>query len=433
RITAFPPVYTFLSGMERGELFIFLILTAIGLQFARSAFRFISMLASGYLAARVQVQMTERVFAQVLAFSFPCASRYKVGDLSTYVNTAGGTVKLQITLWNGLIVNSFTVLAYIAVVVSISLPLSGVAILLAVGVALVQRQLQPRIRKTSKRLTARRVDVSKQLIESIQALRVIHTFARQRTTLQHMRHILHKLVPLLQRQTRLMSTLAPVSEVMAVTAIGGLLIAGFFLLDADAQLVLPALITFIAALNRLSVQVQSISSTSNRLADNIGQVDRLNAILSPEDKTFTRHGGRPFIPIRDEIHFDRVSLRYTPDGDNVLDDLSFHMKRGTMTALVGGSGAGKSSLADLLIGLYDPTAGAIRFDGIDMREFDLESWRSHLGVVSQDTFIFNSSILNNIRYGRPDASDEEVIAAAKVARADTFIDKLEEGYNTVLG
>ncbi|MEO1132918.1 MAG: ABC transporter ATP-binding protein, partial [Cyanobacteria bacterium J06639_1] len=391
RITAFPPIYAFLSGMERGELFVFLILSAIGLQVARSGFRFMSMVASGYLAARVQVQMIERVFAQILSLSFPCSSRYKVGDLSSYVTTAGGTVKVQITLWNSLLVNMLTIFAYIAVVVSISIPLSAVAILLAGGVAIVQSQLMPRIRRTSKRLTTKRVDVSKQLIESIQALRVIHTFARQRATLQHMRRILQKLVPLLERQTRLLSTLPPVSDIMSVTAIGGLLIAGFFLLDGEAQLVLPALITFIAALNRLSTQVQSISSTSNRLADNIGQLERLNAILAPEDKTFTRLGGNAFAAVRDEIEFDRVSLRYNPDDDEVLKEVSFRMKRGTMTALVGGSGAGKSSLADLLIGLYDPTAGAIRFDGVDMREFDLESWRSHLGVVSQDTFIFNSS------------------------------------------
>ncbi|MEM9154081.1 MAG: ABC transporter ATP-binding protein [Cyanobacteria bacterium P01_F01_bin.33] len=433
RFTAFPPIYALLSNLDRGQLFLGLIGTAVLMQLAKSSLRYVAMVASGYLAAKIQVQMTERVFSQILSLSFPCASRYKVGDLVSYVNDAGNTVKLQISLWNNAIVHLLSIVVYAVVVMAISLPLSGVAVVLAGGVTLAQNYLQPRIRSTSRRLVEKRVDVTKQLAESIQALRVIHTFARQRATVQQVRHIQRQLMPLLQRQARLLNALPFIGDVMAIAAIGGLLVAGFFLLDQSARLVLPALITFIAALNRLSTQVQSLSSVGNRLADNIGGIERLDAILATEGKSFTRRGGLAFTQLRHDIHFDRVGLCYTLDGDSVLQDVSFRMKRGTMTALVGGSGAGKSSLSDLLVGLYDPTAGAIRFDGVELGEFDLDSWRSHLGVVSQDTFVFNRSILDNIRYGCPDATAAEVIQAARAAQAHEFIAELPGGYDTVVG
>lgn len=431
RITALPALYTFLSGMERGQLFLFLVGLMVAMQAAKSALFFIAMVSSGHLGAEIQAQMTERVFSQILSLSFPCASGYKVGDLVSYVTDASNTVKIQISLWTNAVVNALMMLTYGAVIISISPSLSGVAVLLGGGVTLVQRYLRPRIRSTSRRLIEKRVDVTKQLAESIQALRVIHTFARQRDTVHQVRNIQTYLVPLLKRQAELLNALPLASGTLVVTATGGLLIAGFYLLDPASRLVL--LIAFIAALNRLATQVQALSDVNNRLADNIGPIERLNAILTPDDKSFSRKGGQPFDKIRTDIHFDRLSLRYTPDSEDVLHEISFRMKRGTMTALVGGSGAGKSSLSDLLIGLYDPTTGAIRFDGADMREFDLESWRSHLGVVSQDTFVFNCSILDNIRYGRPDATLEDVIQAAKAAQAHEFIQTLSEGYETVVG
>jgi ATP-binding cassette subfamily B protein/subfamily B ATP-binding cassette protein MsbA len=162
-------------------------------------------------------------------------------------------------------------------------------------------------------------------------------------------------------------------------------------------------------------------------------VERLNLILSDEDKQFIRTGGQPFTTLRDAIVLDDVSLRYSPDLPVALSSIQLRIGRGQTIALVGSSGAGKSSIADLLVGLYDPTGGCILIDGVDLRSIHLASWQNRLGVVSQDTFLFNASIANNISFGVDDASREDIIEAATKAQAAGFIADLPEGYDTKIG
>ena len=128
-----------------------------------------------------------------------------------------------------------------------------------------------------------------------------------------------------------------------------------------------------------------------------------------------------------------MSLRYQPSLPAAVEGVSFSLKRGKTVALVGASGAGKSSIADLLVGLYAPTAGQILVDGTDLATLDLASWQQRLGVVSQDTFLFNTSLANNIAFGTPHASKEQVVEAAVKAQAAGFIDSLPDGYDTLVG
>jgi len=135
---------------------------------------------------------------------------------------------------------------------------------------------------------------------------------------------------------------------------------------------------------------------------------------------------------RGEVRFDHVHFRYG-SGDEVLSDVTFQIEPGRTVALVGPSGAGKTSIANLLCRFYDPSAGAVTVDGCDLRKVKLASLRSQLAVVLQDTFLFNSTVRENLLYGKPDATDEEVVAAAKAAYAHDFIMALPNGYDTEIG
>ena len=429
-----PGASALLGHLSQGQLFVSLIALAVALQVLRSIMQYLGNVSAGYLANRIKVQMTERVFNQVMQLSFACASHYKVGDLLSYVNSSGTTVQRQISLLNEVLLNSLVAIAYAAVVIAISPPLSAVTLVLSASFLAIQKYLLPRIRQTSKDIVQVSVSLSKELTESIQALRLIHTFARQRATVQRIRNLQQDLVPLLDRQLRLLNLNGPLGQILTILIVGILLIAGFLLLNRSAQWVLPSLIVFMSAFNRLATQCQVLVGIANQFANNSGNLARLNEILSPEDKQFTRWGGIAFEKLHDAIAFDCVTLRYASDTqDPALQDLSFQMKKGTTTALVGASGAGKSSIADLLIALYEPTAGAILVDGLDLRDYSLESWRDNLGVVSQDTFIFNTTILDNIRYGLPTASADDAVEAAKRAQAHKFISQLPDGYETIVG
>jgi len=346
-----------------------------------------------------------------MSLTFPCASAYKVGDLITYVNQSAAAVNKQITYSNQIAIATMTILAQTVVLFSLSPLLSGVTLIFALILLLIQKILLPKIKKIAKDVAQIRVSVYKQIIENIQALRVVHTFARQWEANQQVHRLQQGLVPQLEYQSRLSRLSEPLGKILTLTTIALLLVLGFALLQ-DSNAILPSLITFLAVLNRLSMHLNSLTGKFSLLAENAGEFDRLREILEPQGKTFSRLGGKVFNGLEKEIKFDHVWLQYSPDQELALRDVWFNLEKGKVTALVGGSGAGKSSIADLLVGLYEPTQGQILVDGVALNEYDLTSWRSRLGVVSQDTFIFNASISENIRYGKLDATEAEVRESA---------------------
>lgn len=418
---------------ENQEVFLLLIGLAVLSQVVRSLMTYISLVSSGDLTARVQAQMTEKVFARIMSFTFSCASRYKIGDLSTYVGQAGSTVDMQMRLWSGFLTGIMMFFAYSITVLTISLPLSAVALLLFVLLIWLQRYLIPRIQSTARELSQAQVDVAKDMVENIQGLRVVHTFGYQHSTINRVVYLQKQVLVFLQRQAKLLSITSPLNNALTIFVIAALLLTGSFLLQRGQGNVLPALATFILALNRLSMQVQGLAGTMNGLAENSGRMDRLDAILGGEGQEFSRVGGEIFKGLKSAITFNHVSLKYEGTSLPALSDICFKLPRNRVVALIGSSGAGKSSVADLLIGLYAPTTGEILVDGLNLQSYSWESWRSKLGVVSQDTFIFNQSILENIRYGMTNATDEQVLEAARVAQADQFIQLLPKGYETVVG
>ncbi|NJL56481.1 ABC transporter ATP-binding protein, partial [bacterium] len=411
-IIANPLVLPLVEQLQGGQLFIALVLTAVVMQVFRAFLGYLGAIWTGYLAIRIGEQMNNRLFALVMSFSFSCASRYKVGDLLNYIN-GGSVVYLLIQFWEKLIINIFMVCAYGAVILWISPTLSVFAVAISVLLMLMQRYLEPRFRSLSIDTTQVNVELAKERTESIQALRLIHTFGRQQPTIHKVFGLQAQLIPLQERSTRLGAIVNPISSTLVILTVGGLLIGGFGILENSPAVVVPALLTFISAFNRLTTEVQKLLNTLNEFASVTGSVNRLSEILSLEDKRFTRQGGELFEQLQHGIEFRQVGLQYQEGGRWALRGVSFKFPRGQFLALVGASGAGKSSIADLLVGLYGVTEGEILIDGRDVREYTYESWRSQLGVVSQDTFIFNTTILDNIRYGLPDASEAQVIAAAK--------------------
>jgi subfamily B ATP-binding cassette protein MsbA len=193
------------------------------------------------------------------------------------------------------------------------------------------------------------------------------------------------------------------------------------------------LLTYLLLLSRLLPFISQLNGARGSLANSTPSVEIVHDFLRRDNKPFMGNGSVIYKPLREGIHFNQLSFAYPTQPDLVLKEVDLYLPRGTTLALVGSSGAGKSTLADLLPRFYDPTEGCITLDGTDLREFDLKSVRSVMGIVSQDTFLFNTSVRNNIAYAWPDATDEEVIAAAKRANAYEFIVRLPQGFDTMIG
>lgn len=418
--------------LESSTLLVSLLILAVLLQILLALSKYINELSAEYFSAKLQPQVTGRVFNQVMSLSFSCASGYKVGDLTNFVSSAASTVAQQIKSFNNLIVSSSFAILYALVLVKLSSFLAIAAVILAVVIVLVQRNLLPRLRKAALKLNLIQVELSKRMVENIQALRLIHTFGNQERSKQDVLETLITVESSLRKRSQLIYLANPILEILPVLSLG-FLVTTAYLLNFNTQNILPMLLTFLVALQRLSIRLRGVSSCFSEFSDNSAKLDRLNMILQSEDKEFTLVGGKKFEHLQEDIVFENVYLSYTHDEEFVLQNLNFRFQKNKITALVGQSGAGKSSIVDLLIGLFQPTKGQIIVNGENLNSYDQSTWRSQLGVVSQDTFIFNTSIIENLRYGSLGSTEEEVIESAKAAQAHEFIVALPEGYNTIVG
>ena len=225
----------------------------------------------------------------------------------------------------------------------------------------------------------------------------------------------------------------PIMQSITVLGVVVFLMFGYQIIQRTGTSAIPRLATFIFILYRLLPRIGGLNGALALINNDFPFVERVAAILRPDDKLYVQSGKQPFTGLQRAIRFMDVTLQYPNSNQNAVSHLSFTIERSQMTAFVGASGAGKSTLVNLLLRLYDPTCGQLLADGINFRDLNLNHWRSHVGIVDQETFIFSSTIADNIRFGNLQATDEQVIAAAKTAYAHEFIIQLKNGYDTEVG
>ncbi len=199
------------------------------------------------------------------------------------------------------------------------------------------------------------------------------------------------------------------------------------------RLTLGTLIAFQSYIWKLIWPIRSMGWLINTLEQALAAAPRLFELLDTPAAIKDLPGAQPAPPFRGLIEFENVSFQFADSDKSVLQDLSFTIEPGQIVAILGGTGSGKSTLVNLICRFFDPTSGSIRIDGTDIRHYTLDSLRRQIGMVMQDTFLFSASISENIAYGRPDATEEEIQRAAKLAQAHEFISQMEQGYETPIG
>ena len=428
-----PQAAIWMNGLPSTTVFLSLLALAVLLQALQSITRYANSVSAGYFAARCRALVTARIHSQVLRFSFACASGYKVGDLTNYAGNGPGTLQGQVDLTTGLISGVLLTATYLAVLVKISPWLLLAVLLMAIAITLLQKVLLPKIRQGSGLVTQAEVAISTRVTEDFQGLRLLHSSGQLDAADQLLRSKMGALEQALRAQVRRFALLGPFSTFLPILAIAVIAAISLLLLGNRSSGVLPRLVTFVLALQRLNQRISMLAGNFTGFADNRSRLDRLNEILSPAEKQFRRQGGTPFHSLNQEICFEEVGLQYAPELAPALAKISFNLPKGQMLALVGPSGAGKSSIADLLTGLYAPSSGRILIDGSPLEQLGLASWQQRLGVVSQDTFLFNATIAENISFGRPGTTAAQVREACQAAQAAGFIESLPHGYDTMIG
>jgi len=414
-------------------LFIGLLALAVLLQAAQSLANFLNQLSVGYFAARCRSLVTAKIHSQVLQFTFACASGYRIGDLTDYVGIGPEAIRTQIELSSQMLVGLMLAATYLVVLIGISPWLLFAVLVMGALIVVLQKNLLPRIEKASSSLTLVQVKASTLITEDFQGLRLLHSSGQLENAVLRLRSLMGELEIQMRGQSRRLAVVGPFSNFLPILSIALIASLSLLIFGGRNTGVLPSLVTFVLALQRLNLRMSYVAGGFNRLAENSGRIDRLNQILSVKDKQFRRLGGVPFTQLSHAIVFQRVSLQYASDLPYSLSDISFSVRKGQMLALVGPSGAGKSSTADLITGLYEPTQGQILIDGTPLSRLDLASWQQRIGVVSQDTFLFNATIAENIAFGTPMATSSRIESAAQAAQAAAFIESLPHGYDTFVG
>ena len=198
--------------------------------------------------------------------------------------------------------------------------------------------------------------------------------------------------------------------------------------------IMPAdLVAYLLYVTTLLTSVSRIVEFTEQFQRGMTGIERFVEVMDEPVSVVDTPGAEPIVIQRGEVRFERVSFAYDPGGEEVLSDISLSVAPGESIALVGPSGGGKTTMLSLIPRFYEPTKGRILIDGTDIKDFTLDSLRSQIGIVQQDVYLFCGSVRDNIEYGKPGASMEEIVAAAKMAGAHEFISQLPEGYDTFLG
>lgn len=290
-----------------------------------------------------------------------------------------------------------------------------------------------KIRKYSTRSQERMEDVTSTLEENLSNFRIVKAFGAEAKEKEKFSRATERYFRALLRMTRITHLNSPINDTLA-SAVGIFLLyfAGTTVLAGSGQMDASDFMVFIVALFALIKPAKSLTTTHTRLQEGMAASVRIFEKLDLTPKVKEKPGARVVKSLRRALEYRDVSFSYIP-GEPVLKNICFTVERGEVVALVGPSGGGKSTLIDLLPRFYDPQSGGVYIDGVDVRDVTLDSLRSLLGVVTQETYLFNDTIAANIGYGVGTYSHSELVAAAKVANAHEFIEDCPAGYQTVIG
>lgn len=299
--------------------------------------------------------------------------------------------------------------------------------LIAGGLRWFNRRTRPIYRRVRDRLG----DVNTRLQDDLAGIRVIQAFGQEPAELERYKEVSASYMGERIASIRMWSTVFPALGFFVDS--GGLLVlgAGAYMV-VQGQLTLGTLVAFLAYIVSFYEPIRRLTDIDNIIQQAIAAAERIFELFDQTPDVKDGPEAHALHTVRGEICFDDVHFHYG-DGEEVLHDVDFSVRPGEVVALVGPSGAGKTSIANLLCRFYDPTHGRVLLDGHDLRELKVASLRSHVAVVLQDTFLFNDSVRRNLLYGKPDATDEELIAAARAAYAHDFITSMPQGYDTEIG
>jgi len=427
-------IHHLVSGDTRQEMLLHFCILALVIVVAKNLFLYLQGFYMAYVQQSVIRAFRDKLFEKYQRLSLDYFHSRRTGQIISRITNDVMVLNESIDIgFNRLITDSIMVLV-----------LSGFLIILSWKLTLLSMIVMPvvfgfiwfigkKLRKYSERSQERMADVNSVLEESINNIRIVKAFSMEKFETKKFFHATKEYFRSLLRMTRIRHLASPINDVLATVA--GLLIlfyAGSRVIKGTGELSAGDFITFVVAMLSLIKPVKSLSQIHIKLQEGMAAAERIFGVIDTEEVITEPEHAITLSEFKSALVYKNVSFSYNRS-EQVLKNISFEVQPGEVVAIVGPSGGGKSTMLDLLPRFYDPQQGRITIDGHDIRELSLESLRGLMGIVTQETYLFNDTIKNNIAYGLNGVGFDKVEASAKAANAHQFIDELPEGYDTLVG
>jgi ABC-type multidrug transport system fused ATPase/permease subunit len=387
--------------------------------------------AHAILAARVNSAITHsircRLLSKLIGISQNTMDATGSGRLINMLATGTWHASDAIALLIGMAINLSAVLVFSTLLVALSWKLTVLVVLGVIAVSMFLQTITRRARGLGQQGVEANTELSEHMLDTLEGLREIQMFGLKAHRSSMFEAVSARVRSIYFKLDLLHRAVSPMSETLYVTLLLGLLVVG-----VAGRNSVPAVVVFLLVLYRLQPQVRQLDSARLSLVALTGSVEEVVGLLNAPEP-IAQKGRSIRLENAPDIEFSHVSFGYGTGSEPAVADASFYVPSGSITAIVGPSGSGKTTLVSLLCRFYEPSRGSIRINGESLSLTDVDAWRSRIAWVSQDAYIFSATVWDNIRYGNLDASPEEILEAARLADADSFLSQLPEGYNTKIG
>ena len=401
---------------------------------AKNIFLYIKNITLSVVQYKLIRDLRNKLYSHFHYLSLSYFNKNKSGELTAVlVNDIDNMRNSLSIMFQKLFVEPINIIILMSLLFIVSSKLAFIALLIIPISGVIIFGISHSIRRRSKRSQAQLAGMTSMIAETIGSMRIVKAFATKGFEINRFAKETQKYYKLMLRRDRLRFVSSPVSETFGATIAALLLWVGARDVLVVQSISSEDFLRFILLLFSLFQPLKNLTNVVNELQNGLASADRVFAIMDIKSDIQDSADARNVKDLNSNISFNDVSFSYGKEHEKVLDNISFNIDKGEIIALVGPSGAGKSTLVDLIPRFYDTLGGSITIDGTDIREIQIGSLRSMMGIVTQETFLFDDSIKANIAYGVNNLSDKEIEEAAKAANAHDFIVKLADGYDTIIG
>ncbi len=385
------------------------------------------------MGAKIEFNMRKEIFEHYQKLSFSFYDNQKVGQLmSRITNDLFDITELLHHGPEDVVISFIKFIGTLAILIWVNPKLAVAAFVLIPVMFVYAYILNKKMKRAFKRNREKVADINARIEDNLSGIRVVKSFANEDVEQEKFMEGNQGFLDSKKNSYFYMGQYhAGLTAFITMITVLVIVVGAFFL--TNGALNAPDLITFLLYINNFTEPVQKLINFTEQFQNGISGYERFREILAIAPEIQEAEHPVEAESLRGDVEFDDVGFRYEEDQEKVLSHVSLKVNEGEYVALVGSSGAGKTTLCSLIPRFYEVTFGCVRIDGVDIREYSLKCLRRNIGVVQQDVYLFAGTVIDNIRYGRPDASRDEIIEAAKNANAHEFIMNLPEGYETNIG